>query len=113
MKSVYNEVGCINANAKSFQKIHDNSGDDHDEAHDKDHDNVDNMISNIMISVPMVTGTEMTLSTLLHHNYTSHHPPLHTTQEMLQCRIFFNPLFPIVWLFGKNKYIIFKLGNSF
>ena len=39
MKSVYNEVGCINANAKSFQKIHDNSGDDHDEAHDKDHDN--------------------------------------------------------------------------
>jgi len=35
VKSVYNEVGCINSNAKSFQKIHDNV-DDHD-----DHDNVD------------------------------------------------------------------------
>jgi len=92
-KSVYNEVGCINANAKSFQKIHDNVGDDHDnrhdnvdedhdnrhddvaDDHDNHHDNVDNMISNIMISVPMVTGTNMTLSTLLHHNYTSYHPP--------------------------------------
>merc|ERR1719312_1145869 len=68
--------------ADNHDNHHDSVADDHDnrhdnvaDDHDNHHDNVDNMISNIMISVPMVTGTNMTLSTLLHHNYTSYHPP--------------------------------------